>query len=159
MKKLKIYLDSSIISHLYAEDAPDKMRITEEFWREIEEGLYEAVISSFVIVELGKCQEPKRSLMLNKLQQSNIIELDVDEEAAYLASKYIEHGVLSEKHYEDAFHIAAATVSKCQVLASWNFKHIVKVKTILGTNGINRVEGYEEIQLLSPDALVEEGDE
>jgi hypothetical protein len=144
---------------MYAEDTPDKMRVTNEFWREIEAGLYEAVISSFVIVELGKCQEPKRSLMLKKLQQTNIVELDVDEEAAYLASKYIEHDVLSEKHYEDALHIAAATVARCQVLASWNFRHIVQVKTILGTNGINRVEGYGEIQLLSPDALVEEGDE
>lgn len=52
MKKLKVYLDSSIISHLYAEDTPDKMRITEEFWKEIEQGLYEAVISSFVIKTL-----------------------------------------------------------------------------------------------------------
>ncbi len=159
MKKLKIYLDSSIISYLYADDSQDKMRITQRLWEEIEQGLFETVISSFVIVELGKCQEPKRSMMLNKIQNSNIIELDVDEESAYLASKYIEHGVLSEKHYEDAFHIAAATVAKCHVLASWNFKHIVKVKTILGTNGINRIEGYGEIQLLSPDALIEEGDE
>ena len=125
MKKLKIYLDSSIISHLFAEDSLDKMRITQEFWREIVEGVYEAVISSFVIVELGKCQEPKRTLMLNKLLQLGIIELDVDEEAAFLALKYIEHGVLSEKQYEDAFHIAAATVAKCQVLASWNFKHLL----------------------------------
>ena len=84
---------------MYAEDTPDKTRITEEFRREIEEGLYEAVISSFVIVELGKCQEPKRSFMINRLQQPDIIELVVDEEAVYLASKYIEHGVLSEKHY------------------------------------------------------------
>lgn len=135
------------------------MRITEEFWKEIEQGLYQAVISSFVIVELSQCQEPRRSMMLNRIQESDIVELDVTEEAAYLASKYIEHGVLSEKHFEDAFHIAAATVANCHVLASWNFKHIVKVKTILGANGINRVEGYGEIQLLSPDALVEESDE
>jgi hypothetical protein len=80
-------------------------------------------------------------------------------EFAELAERYIEFGVLSDKHYEDALHIAAASVEKCDVLASWNFKHIVRIKTILGANGINRAEGYGEVQLLSPDALVEEGDE
>ena len=45
MKKLKVYLDSSIVSHLYADDVPEKMRITKAFWDEINEGIYEAVIS------------------------------------------------------------------------------------------------------------------
>jgi predicted nucleic acid-binding protein len=158
MRKLKIYLDSSIISYLYAEDTMEKQQITELLWSKIQKGEYEGVVSSFVLVELAKCSEPKRTMMLERLRNSEIKEIDVDQEAADLAEKYIEHGVLSEKHYEDAFHIAAATVAKCQVLASWNFKHIVRVKTILGANGINRIEGYGDIQLLSPNSLIEEGD-
>jgi len=31
MKRLKVYLDSSIISHLYADDVPEKMRIPKRF--------------------------------------------------------------------------------------------------------------------------------
>ena len=33
MKKLKIYLDTSIISFLYADDAPEKQSITVEFFK------------------------------------------------------------------------------------------------------------------------------
>ncbi len=32
MKKLKIYLDTSIISFVYAQDAPEKQNITKEFF-------------------------------------------------------------------------------------------------------------------------------
>jgi len=34
MKKLRIYLDTSIINFLYADDAPDLKKITEELFRE-----------------------------------------------------------------------------------------------------------------------------
>lgn len=67
MKKLKIYLDSSIISHLFADDTPDKMKITETFWKEIIDGIYNAVVSSLVYIEIKRCDEPKRTLMLEKL--------------------------------------------------------------------------------------------
>ena len=32
MKKLRIYLDTSIVNFLFAEDAPDFRRVTEEFF-------------------------------------------------------------------------------------------------------------------------------
>ena len=32
MKKLKIYLDTTVISFLKAEDALDKMNVTQQFW-------------------------------------------------------------------------------------------------------------------------------
>jgi predicted nucleic acid-binding protein len=58
MKKLKVYLDSSIISHLFADDVPEKMRITKEFWEEINNYAYEAIISQLVYAELNRCAEP-----------------------------------------------------------------------------------------------------
>lgn len=32
MKKLKIYLDTSVISFVYASDAPEKQNVTKEFF-------------------------------------------------------------------------------------------------------------------------------
>lgn len=43
MKKLKIYLDTSVVSHLKHEDTPDKMNDTVKLWRQFKNGLYEAV--------------------------------------------------------------------------------------------------------------------
>jgi len=40
MKKLKIYLDTSVISHLQHEDVPEKMKDTLLFWEELKTGKY-----------------------------------------------------------------------------------------------------------------------
>ena len=36
MKKLKVYLDTSVISHLQADDVPEKMEITNNLWKQIQ---------------------------------------------------------------------------------------------------------------------------
>jgi predicted nucleic acid-binding protein len=51
MKKLKIYLDTSVISHLQAYDVPEKMAKTLKFWESLVDGDYEAYISELVIAE------------------------------------------------------------------------------------------------------------
>lgn len=38
---------------------------------------------------------------------------------------------------------------------SWNFKHMVRAKTIFGVNGINNLLGYGELEILSPDSMVD----
>ena len=52
-RKLKIYLDTSVISFLYADDAPDKRDATVEFFDDfIANHKYEVYISDFVIAEI-----------------------------------------------------------------------------------------------------------
>ncbi|MDR3586035.1 MAG: hypothetical protein P4L59_12040 [Desulfosporosinus sp.] len=43
MNKIKIYLDTSVISHLEAEDTPEKMQDTVDFWQELLKGQYHFV--------------------------------------------------------------------------------------------------------------------
>jgi len=38
VKTLKIYLDTSVISHLQADDVPEKMAITHKFWNDVKAG-------------------------------------------------------------------------------------------------------------------------
>jgi predicted nucleic acid-binding protein len=45
VKKLKIYLDTSVISHLQHEDVPEKMKETLLFWEELKTGKYDVVTS------------------------------------------------------------------------------------------------------------------
>ena len=49
-----------------------------------------------------------------------------DDEVDFLANLYLTEGAITNKHYEDAMHIALATINKVDVLVSWNFKHIVR---------------------------------
>ncbi|MBC7765933.1 MAG: PIN domain-containing protein [Hyphomonadaceae bacterium] len=158
MKKLKIYIETSVVSHLQADDVPEKMEITLKFWEDLKKGLYDIVLSEAVIIELSKCYEPKRNLLREFLDQINYDIIEIDDEADNLATRYINEGVVPSKCYEDALHIALASISGCKVILSWNFKHIVRVKTVLGANGINKLEGYGEIEIASPESMLEEGD-
>lgn len=158
MKKLKIYIETSVISHMQAEDVPEKMEITLKFWEDLKTGLYDVVLSEAVVIELSKCYEPKRSVLQQYLNQIKYELVEIDDEADHLASRYIDEGVVPAKCYEDALHIALASISGCKVILSWNFKHIVRVKTVLGANGINKLEGYGEIEIASPESMLEEGD-
>ena len=47
MKKLRVYLDTSIISHLDAPDTPEKMEETIALWNEI--GQFDVFISDILI--------------------------------------------------------------------------------------------------------------
>jgi predicted nucleic acid-binding protein len=67
MKRLKIYLDTSVISHLDAQDVPDREADTKRLWEEIRKGMFEVFISPVVGEELEQCPEPKRSFLLEQL--------------------------------------------------------------------------------------------
>jgi hypothetical protein len=51
-------------------------------------------------------------------------------------------------------HIALATIYKADVLASWNFKHIVNLERIKGYNGVNLNCGYSTVEIRSPRELL-----
>jgi hypothetical protein len=46
VKKLKIYLDTSVISHLDTPDTPEKMADTRRLWDAIKLGVFDAVLSN-----------------------------------------------------------------------------------------------------------------
>jgi len=52
------------------------------------------------------------------------------------------------KHIEDAVHIAVTTVNSLDILVSWNFEHIVKLKTKREVNAINVLLGYNQIEIV-----------
>lgn len=71
-----------------------------------------------------------------------ILELSQD----YISQKAV-------KIVEDAVHIAIAAVNGIDVLVSWNFKHIVNVKTKREVNAINLLNGYGQLEIVEPSML------
>jgi predicted nucleic acid-binding protein len=156
MKKIRVYLDTSIPSFLFADDSSEKQEITRQFWRLLTLGVYQPIISDIVFQEVLASKEPMQSQLTEQLQMLDSELISVSEDTLALADKYIQEQILPQRYRNDALHIACATISQCDVLASWNFKHIVKLKTILGVNGINQMLGYSEIKILTPQSLLEE---
>ena len=159
MRKLKIYLDTSVISHLYAPDTSDKMNDTLNLWEIFKQDEYDVYISDTVLTELYDCSQPKRQIMLEYLSQIEYNELEEIDEVTELADKYITAGFLKTKNYDDCMHLAFAVVNYCDIIISWNFKHIVNLKTIQAVNQVNYANGYlNPIQILPPNMLLKGDD-
>ena len=155
MRKPKIYLDTSIISHLKQDDAPEKMAETHIMWEELKNGLYEIYISEIVFEELLANEKSKQSLLLEYLTKLEYNLIEIDEEVRNYAAKLIEIGVFTEKHYFDCLHIASAVISECNYLISWNFRHIVRIKTVNGIRTVNAILGYRSIDIYAPNSFIE----
>ncbi len=80
--------------------------------------------------------------------------LSINEEIKELAERYILEKIIPEKYRNDALHIAASVVNDLDVVVSWNLQHIVKLKTKLGVEGINRLLGYKVIEIVTPEEVL-----
>lgn len=155
MRKLKVYLDTSVISYLSQEDAPERMKDTLELWKDFVNGKYDIYLSQVTLDEIEKCSEPKRNVLYDYLSDIEYTKLEINAEILELAQKIIDMGILTPKSYDDCQHIAAAVVNACDCIISWNFKHIVNIKTIRGVRAITNLEGYKGIDIINPSVLLE----
>ena len=141
MKKLRIYLDTSVVNFLFAEDAPDFRRVTEDFFARHAQK-YELFASEVVLLEILRDPNlPHRQKLLDALRRHPITMLSSDPEIERLADVYLARGVIP----------AHATVRGMDILLSWNFKHLANVRREELIAAINREEGYGyTLRLLSP---------
>jgi len=159
MKKLKLYLDTSVISHLDAPDTPEKMADTLCLWKDLKAGIFDVYISDVTINEINDCNEPKRSFMLNELKKIPLTVIQAEKKVEELSQEFIRLGILKEKSMDDCMHIATALLAKCDVIVSWNFKHIVNDKTIEGVKTISKTRGFDGIKIYCPSILTGGNDE
>jgi len=154
VKRLKLYLDTSVISHLYAPEMPEKMADTLMLWNDIKSNNYIILISDITFEELSRCSEPKKGLLnrfINEIEFENPIETN---ESGELLLLYLQYKVLSEKNRDDLRHIALATVSACDIIVSWNFKHFVNINTINKVQAVNQLHSYPAIKILPPSMII-----
>lgn len=158
MRKLKIYLDTSVISHLEQNDVPEKMEQTRKVWKMLQTGKYEVVISDLVLAEINECKEPKKRVLKEHLAQINYKRVEITEEAEEIANEIINGGILNQKSFDDCLHIASAILNDCNIIVSWNFKHMVNVDTINGIRRITFARRYNSIDIYAPYVLLSEKD-
>ena len=155
MRKLKVYLDTSVISHLLQEDVPEKMADTRQLWEMFCSNRYDVYLSTVTLEELKGCSEPKQSQLFDYLGQIDYTLIQINDKIEEIALQIIEMGILTKKSYDDCQHIAAAIISECDCIISWNFKHIVNIKTIRGVRAITNLKGHKPIEILNPSVLLE----
>lgn len=155
MKKIRYYLDTTVFNFIFAESDTAKKDITVRLFKDLPsmaEGIY---ISDEVIREISRAPEPRKSQLEGLTREVSPLLLSIDLEAEELAGRYIKEGIIPERYRGDALHIAVAVINGIEAVVSWNFEHIVKLKTRIMVNGINRLLGYREIEICSPEEVIE----
>ena len=135
-------------------DTPDKMSDTNMLWDDLISAKYDVLVSTLTLGEIRKCSEPKQSKMIEKLDEVDYGILMETDEINVLAEKYINNGVLTSKSRDDCIHIAFAVVCNCDLIISWNFKHLVNFKTISRVKVVNAIHHYKGISIISPTMLI-----
>jgi predicted nucleic acid-binding protein len=162
VKKSTLYLDTSTINFLFADDAPEKKEITNDLFDNfIKTGIYSTYISNFFLQEINQTENIlKRQKLLKVIDEYFIENLELNSigEIQTLATLYIQKEVIRAKKTFDALHIAAAVVHKIYCLVGWNYKHLANVNREKKVLVINLEDNYSHpLRILTPLELIDYG--
>ena len=153
MKPMRVYIDTSVVGGCFDAKFRDaSLRLFERF----RTGQMIAVVSDLTVSELDRAPSAVRSI-LEGIPLAYREEARVTSEAAMLASRYIDAGVIGRAMLGDAEHIATATIYRVDALVSWNFKHIVNVRRIHGYNRVNALAGHPFVWIRTPAEVISDG--
>src|SRR6266487_84030 len=138
---ISLYLDTSVINFLFADDAPEKKEVTVDLFENyIAKNVYEVFISQFVFQEIGQTtNEEKKKTLFEVIDKYPLKPLIIDDITTVdsLADLYVSVGIIPAKKRLDALHVACCVLYKIDYLVSWNYKHLANVnkeKQILSLN-------------------------
>jgi hypothetical protein len=155
MNPQRVYVDTSVVGGCHDEEfAPWSNGLMQDFRL----GSFRPVLSQIVAIEVIDAPESVRETYAELLSLEHDF-LEITSEAARLANRYLERGILTSNFYDDAQHIALATLAEVDLLVSWNFKHIVHFDKIRQFNAINLEYSYKQIEIRSPREVTNYGPE
>jgi hypothetical protein len=165
MKKLSIYLDTSIINFLFADDAPEKQETTKDFFHDyVSTGIYTIYISPIVIDEIDKTDDEFHKIrLLNVVKDYQLTILNIEpymNDIYTLAKIYLDQGIIPRSKLEDALHIAISTIYEMDVLLSWNYRHLANLTRERKVLSANIQEGYmKPLRIITPlEVMSDEGE-
>lgn len=146
MKKLRVYLDTSVVGGCFD---PEFAVWSNALVADFEARRFLPVVSELVAAEVEVAPANVRN-KFDELLELGAELLRIDREVLDLAGEYSQHEILPPKFRNDLLHIAIATVANVDVLVSWNFKHIVRLEKIRLYSAVNLEAGYKPLEIYSP---------
>lgn len=153
VKKPTVYIETTVPNYVFSKRYPEKQRVAKEIFTLIRNGIIEPFISRAVVDELAATPDKTQRAKLLKLIEGVEV-LPITEEVRELAQKYLDEGIFPKKKLLDAQHVAVASVNKLDFVISWNFEHIVKVKTRELVEAVNTLLGYPTPEIVVPEEVI-----
>ncbi len=155
--KPRIYVESSVISYATSRKSVSaltayRQEVTHRWWAKATEmfALETSAIVQFEIAAGDPVAAKKRLALF-----ATLIELPLHAEVVVLGERLMQEGLVPRSEPEDATHIAQATLTQVDYIATWNFAHMVgpQAKYRLVQN-IERW-GYKAPLLATPEEIFE----
>jgi predicted nucleic acid-binding protein len=151
MARLKIYLDTSILSAYFDLRKPMRQLMTQKWFQNDFKNL-SPFISTLVLEEINAHpDETVKNEMLDLVDRHAIQVLEINNAVLKIAAAYRKKVIPQE--INDAIHLSVAAYYKLDAVVSWNFKHIVNLKTIKVIHDVNRVEGLAPVEIVTIENL------
>ena len=110
-----------------------------------------------VLAELEQAPSPKREEALGLLHGLEV--LPPDQEIDEIVAVYLANKLMPAEALGDAHHLALASYHHCDILVTWNCKHIANANKLPHIRRINALLGLETPVLATPLQLLEKDDE
>ncbi|MDM3855221.1 MAG: type II toxin-antitoxin system VapC family toxin [Aphanizomenon gracile PMC649.10] len=151
-----VYIETSILGHLTARPTDNlivaaNVKITQDWWNEYRRS-FMLYASEIVEDEAGKGDPEMASQRLNLLQSLMLLELT--EEAFELSQAFLSQSNLPQKAFNDALHMALATVYNLDYLLTWNCKHMANAQIQRKLAQISSDLGYVLPVICTPYELI-----
>ena len=151
---IRVYADTSVYGGVEDDEFAEASRA---FFAQVRRGRFALAVSAVVAEEIEGAPERVRGHFDAMLAHAEI--LDVTPEAQSLQRAYLDADILTPKWQEDALHVALASVNECEVIVSWNFRHIVHFQKIPKYNAVNALHGYPSVAIHAPPEVLADADE
>jgi len=149
--RASVYLDASVVSALFDKANPERQALTQTFFRRAAD--FRVFISEVTVVEIEQTPDAiLRSRMKQAVEAIAVLALTGDAER--LANEYIRNGAVPAAYLNDALHIAISVVNGIDYLLSWNFRHIVRKKTMDTARMVNTLSGLGSTEIATPAELL-----
>ncbi|MCE2663875.1 MAG: hypothetical protein PX481_21020 [Microcystis sp. M53603_WE2] len=146
MKKLRVYIDTSVIAGCLDDEFSLE---SNQLMEAIKQEKFILLMSDIIVSKLINAPQSVKDILLS-IPQRVIEVVKITAEVLQLRNAYINEGVVTSKSINDATHVAAATIARAAAIISWNFKHIVRLDKMKGYNQINLLNGYGILTIISP---------
>jgi predicted nucleic acid-binding protein len=160
MSKPRVYIETTIPSAYYTDRKDPDMVMRREstrlWWKAARIGC-ELVTSRAVLDELGRGSSPHVAARLALL--AGLRRLALTDEVAKTADLYIRRKLMPDDPLGDALHLALASHYKCDVLATWNYRHLANRSKLDHIRKINMQLGLPVPHITTPADLIGGTDE
>ncbi len=148
-KGIAVYVDSSVFGGTLDDEFANE---SQEFFEYVRSGRFRLLSSLLVADELAKAPDAVRKLFDELVAAAELIPVTPD--ALELQQAYLSARIVNPKSSDDALHVALATVGGAELIVSWNFRHIVHFDKIPRYNAVNRLYGWRELAIHSPQEVM-----